>query len=146
MNKNTGFTFVELMIVVAIIGILAAVAVPKFASLVSKSKEASVKHNLGALRSALTIYYSNVGDYPTDLDAALTTGEVYFADIPVVTIPRVQEQGNPGHVNVTSIKNLAVPDDDVATGVFGYNNANEQGLIFINCIHKDTKGVQWSSN
>lgn len=66
MNKvKKGFTLIELMIVVAIIGILAAIAIPKFADLITKSKEGSTKGSLGAMRSALTIYYGEQeGTYP----------------------------------------------------------------------------------
>ena len=53
------------MIVVAIIGILAAIAIPKFADLIRKSQEGATKGSLGALRSALTIYYGDMeGVYP----------------------------------------------------------------------------------
>ncbi|MDD5687800.1 MAG: type II secretion system protein [Elusimicrobia bacterium] len=65
METKKGFTLIELMIVVAIIGILAAIAIPKFADLIRKSKEGSTKGSLGALRSALTIYYGEMeGAYP----------------------------------------------------------------------------------
>src|SRR3954454_17240373 len=78
-SRSKGFTLIELMIVVAIIGILAAVAVPKFADLVTKSKEASVKGALGAVRSALSIYYGDTeGSYPTNLFVGLTTGNKYM--------------------------------------------------------------------
>ena len=65
MKTKKGFTLIELMIVVAIIGILAAIAIPKFADLIKKSKEGATKGSLGALRSALTIYYGEQeGSYP----------------------------------------------------------------------------------
>ena len=65
MKTKKGFTLIELMIVVAIIGILAAIAIPKFADLIKKSKEGATKGSLGALRSALTIYYGEQeGIYP----------------------------------------------------------------------------------
>ncbi|MFA5779030.1 MAG: prepilin-type N-terminal cleavage/methylation domain-containing protein [Elusimicrobiota bacterium] len=76
MKTKKGFTLIELMIVVAIIGILAAIAIPKFADLIKKSKEGATKGSLGALRSALTIYYGEQeGEYPKPAVAenALTT-------------------------------------------------------------------------
>ncbi len=76
MKTKKGFTLIELMIVVAIIGILAAIAIPKFADLIKKSKEGATKGSLGALRSALTIYYGEQeGVYPVPgvAENALTT-------------------------------------------------------------------------
>ena len=62
-----------------------------------------------------------------------------------VPIPAVQAQGNPGHLLVTGVKNVAVADDDVATGVFAYDNGVTGGTLLVNCIHRDTKGTLWSS-
>ena len=78
--KRKGFTLIELMIVVAIIGILAAIAIPKFAQMLEKSREGATKGNLAAIRSAVTIYYSEKeGTFPGDLTTAFTS---YLYPIP----------------------------------------------------------------
>ena len=53
-----GFTLVELVIVIAILGILAAVAIPKYLNLVDEARESATKGALGGLRSAMAIFYA----------------------------------------------------------------------------------------
>ncbi len=65
LRSKKGFTLVELMIVVAIIGILAGIAIPRYMNFIRRSREGATKGNLGAVRSALNIYYSDTeGLYP----------------------------------------------------------------------------------
>lgn len=65
LKRSFGFTIIELMLVSAIIGLLASIAIPKFANLIDKSRESTLKGSLGSLRSALEIYYvDNEGIYP----------------------------------------------------------------------------------
>ncbi len=58
-----GFTLIELMIVVAIIGILAAIAIPNFLRFQAKAKQSEAKTNLAAVFTAQTSYFSEQGVY-----------------------------------------------------------------------------------
>src|SRR5437879_1104396 len=92
--SKKGFTLIELMIVVAIIGILAAIAIPKFAELIRKSSEGASKGNLGALRSAMSIYYGDMeGTYPSTIKS-LTVGGKYLTVIPTAKAPNYHSDSN----------------------------------------------------
>ncbi len=62
-RKQEGFTLIELMIVVAIIGILAAIAIPNFLQYQMKSRQAEAKTNLGAIRTSMTAFQAERGCY-----------------------------------------------------------------------------------
>ena len=93
-NNQKGFTLIELMIVVAIIGILAAIAIPNFLNYQLKSKTAEAKTNIGAIRTSQESYKAETGTFlactlspnggggPGKTDwAAVAAGGVSFDDI-----------------------------------------------------------------
>ena len=85
--NQSGFTLIELVIIIIILGILAAVAIPKYQDLSSEAKEAASRSALGAMRSGIIIYYANeavqtgTADWP-DLDSLATVGVVMEQAIP----------------------------------------------------------------
>jgi len=144
-----GFTLIELMIVVAIIGILAAIAIPKFADLVTRSKESAVKGSLGSIRSAVSIYYSSMeGFFPSDLNLGLTTNSQFLQAMPAAVIPPVTVQNNPGHSSSSAVLpgNGTAVADFASNDIWYYTNSgNNLGNVNVACTHIDTKGNIWTT-
>lgn len=67
LKKSSGFTLIELMIVVAIIGILAAIAIPNFMNYQCKAKQSEAKSNLGTIRTIEEAYRAEHDTYTTSL-------------------------------------------------------------------------------
>ena len=67
MRNRTGFTLVEIMLVVIIIGVLAAMVVPRFAGRTEQAKIARAKSDIAAISLALDLYEMDVGQYPPTL-------------------------------------------------------------------------------
>lgn len=71
-RREEGFTLIELMVVVLIIGILAAIAMPNFVSLLDRAKESDLAANMHTFQLAIEDFaVKNTGRYPVAADAAL---------------------------------------------------------------------------
>jgi len=76
-----GFTLVEILIVMTLIGILVAIIIPNYSSSVIRAKEAVLKENLFQLRDAINKFYADKKKYPTTLDDLVSFK--YLREIPI---------------------------------------------------------------
>jgi len=148
--RHSGFTLIELMITVAILGILAAIAIPQFANSVEKAHQGATKGNLGTIRSAISIYYAdNEGIYPTDALGSLLASGRYMLLIPPVNFANhgisasigtvtTDDSGGWTYGNDPSIISSQQTSGPTLTVVWG-------GIV-VNCNHTDLKGNIWFTN
>lgn len=117
LRNNLGFTLLELMIVMAIIGILATLAEPSFHTATVKAREAALKKDLFIFRDAIDQYYADQGTYPPSLKDLVE--RKYLRAMPVDPFTKsadgwvevmVEEEGEAGVFDVHSGSDLVALD------------------------------------
>jgi general secretion pathway protein G len=79
--RTSGFTLIELMIVMALIVILASIGLALYGNSVTRAKESVLKEDLFRMRDAIDQYYADKGKYPATLDELVS--EKYLRSLPV---------------------------------------------------------------
>lgn len=166
MRTSKGFTLIELMIVITIIGILAAIMTPKVTAMVAKAHDGKTFGNLATLRSVIGVYYANnEGHYPSFSPPYSAPGGystlLHDALVPnyLNEIPEANGSGNyhPSSNWVDTVWNQTGNEDSEGSG-YGqgwkydanpfdlniYPDVPGFGSIKVLCTHLDAKGINWS--
>ncbi len=144
-----GFTLIELMIVVAIIAILAAVAAPKFGAQLKKAQDAKGIEVVGTWRSALNIDYSDAGVYAkvfgtlTDNVDAGTIAKTYTDEPTTAVLASTGSTGTQAYVKVGTSTTTSGK-----SALFGFDSTTsttENAINFKAGNGVDTKGTSWAA-
>lgn len=117
MNNNKGFTIIEMLTVIAIIGILASIVAPSFQRSVIRAKEASLRNTLFVLRDVIDQYYADQGKYPETLE--VLTEKKYIRSVPSDPFT---------HSNETWI--LIAPEGENLTGIYDIHSGSDKISLY----------------
>ncbi|MCD4813070.1 type II secretion system GspH family protein [bacterium] len=155
-SQEKGFTYIEIAIFIAILGIVAALAYPYFQDLREKARESTTKANISAIKAAISIYYGDhEGIWPTTLDVMDKTPGYGFGDyLPVmpkvlVTYPDDTAKSPAGNQVIYKAFNEAPGLSKPAVQGIGWRydgpNQSNTGRIWINSSYTDTNGVSYTT-
>ena len=80
MRKKSAFTLIEILVVVILLGILAAVVIPQFTDASDEAQAAATATNVQTVQAQVELYRAKTGDYPTGLDVLVTAD--YIPTVP----------------------------------------------------------------
>jgi prepilin-type N-terminal cleavage/methylation domain-containing protein len=144
--KRRGFTLIELMVVIAIIIILAAIAIPNYLSMTARAKRSRVASDMNAIATALESYKTDWGFYPkisTAERVSDTQGDIYKeltgqgGSVNVSTnFTSSGEAGGVGYMKAGTLQSIKNPLD---TGTVDNQNEKGNAIFYIS----DANGSAW---
>lgn len=142
MNRKMrkGFSLIEMVIVILILGIIAAVAAPRMFDTAAAAEENTTRQQLAVLRNAIEMFRARTGNYPADGDLPTAMATMLNGPFPAPTIGSVRDEAEV-YYDVTTTTAIAVaPDVAVTTAGWAYKPSN--GSLKLNVVTPEL-GFDW---
>jgi type IV pilus assembly protein PilA len=137
-TKQSGFTLIELMIVVAIIGILAAVAIPAYQDYIARSQVTEAVNLTAGLKAPIAEYVQNTGTIPTVAQIGGTTSGKYVASVAI--------SGTISNLLVTATMNASGINANIASGTFAIATADGGSIWTCGSLGQAAAGTSITGN
>jgi len=126
--SESGFTLLELLVVMTIIGILAAVAIPALRDSPQRAREAALREDLFTFRSTIDQFHGDKGYYPPDLQTLVTEG--YLRQIPVDPMTKSRDTWVIAYEEIEAgEEGQAPPEETVAPGIIDVHSGSEDRAL-----------------
>jgi MSHA pilin protein MshA len=138
-SRTSGFTLIELIAVIVVLGLLSAIAVPKYFDYADRARSSALQGALGGVRTAIANFYANAAyngtpAYPTAVQLA-TVGTVLQSELPDNPYKKTNDVGAPENLAAANSRTVAGTE---AWMYFVDNSANPPVAIFYANSSNDT--------
>ena len=151
-RETAGFTWIEIVVLVALLGIVSALAVPRIQLMLERGREAATRRNIAAIKSAISIYYGDhEGVWPDTLDVHDRTPGYgfgnYLDQMPPVRVTHMDDPSKSPAGNQVTYKRFTEEPDlsrPLAYGK-GWRYEKATGRVWVNSSYTDTRGVSYTT-
>lgn len=144
MRKEKGFTLIELLIVVAIIGIIAAIAIPNLLNAIDRGKQKRTMADMRSVGTAIESYAVDNNFYPKGMSSVAAAGvSTHVAPIYIKTVPTTDGWNNAWDIDSTATGSQYTITSPAKDGTQGTQTGGQTGDFNCDILFANGQFFQW---